>query len=130
MAVDNVKISFTNTFSGEMETPSGVLKIGSEEGTFKPYHLLFGALGSCFYHTFLTIVEKKRLTFEVANLEISGVKREVPPTTLETVGMKFTIKNASNFEKFQQAVELAAKYCSIHETISKVANIDIVTEFV
>lgn len=129
MAVDNIKFEFKNSFEGKMIAPNGEILIGSEVGSFKPYNLLFGALGSCFYHTFVTIVEKKRLTFDGASLEISGVKRETTPTTLETVEMKFVIKNASNVDKFQQSVDLAAKYCSIHETIAQVAKINLSVEF-
>ena len=129
MAVENVKMEFTNDFQGFMETENGKVMIGRDMGEMKPYNLLFGALGSCFYATFLGIVEKKKLTFDGATLEISGVKRTEIPNTLESVLMKLVIKNASNEKQFLRSVELGAKYCSIHETISQVAKIDIEVEF-
>jgi putative redox protein len=129
MVVDKINFNWENTFSGTMMAPTGEIKIGSEANTFKPYHLLFGALGSCFYHTFITIVQKKRLTFSGATLEISGNKRDTVPTTLENVQMTLVIKDASDQEKFKKSVDLAAQNCSIHETISKVAKIKIDVKF-
>lgn len=128
MAVDNIKFVWENTFKGTMITPTGEIKLGMEEGSFKPYQLLFGALGSCFYHTFLTIVEKKRLAFSKASLEISGNKRETVPTTLEHCLMKLVVSGASNKEQIVKSAYLAAQNCSIHETISKVATIELVIE--
>jgi putative redox protein len=125
MAVDNVQLTFNNEFEGTMQSPTGELMIGNVENGFRPYHLLFGALGSCFYATFITIVKKKRLSFDGADIEISGIKREEVPPTLEYAKIKFTIKNPSNEAQFRKSAELAAKHCSIHETISKVARIEL-----
>lgn len=129
MVVDKINFNWDNTFNGTMTAPTGEIKLGSEINTFKPYHLLFGALGACFYHTFITIVQKKRLTFDSATLEIAGNKRDDVPPTLENVLMTLVIKKASDEEKFKKSVELAAKNCSIHETISKVAKIEIIVKF-
>ena len=73
MAVDNVQLTFNSEFEGKMQSPTGELMIGNVENGFRPYHLLFGALGSCFYATFITIVKKKRLSFDGADIEISGI---------------------------------------------------------
>jgi putative redox protein len=129
MAVDIVKIKWQNTFNGELEATNGKVLLGREANTLQPYDLLFGALGACYYSTFLTIVEKKRLQFDGATLEISGNKRLEVPTTLEYVLMKLVIKNPSNIDQFQKCIELAAKHCSVHETISKVAKIDIEVKY-
>lgn len=129
MAVDNIKLDFSNTFKGVVYAPHGQVKIGTDDGDLLPYHLLFGALGSCFYSTFLTIVKKKRLTFDGATLEISGKKREIDPPTLEYVKIEMVIKNPSNEEQFLKSAELGAKYCSIHETIKQVAKIEMDVKF-
>lgn len=129
MAVENIKLEFENNFKGVMIAPTGDLKIGGNDGEFKPYNLLFGALGSCFYATFLSIVEKKKLSFADAKLEISGKKRDAEVATLEHVLIDMVITNASDEKQFLRCVELGAKFCSIHETISKVAKIDINVKF-
>lgn len=95
----------------------------------KPYDLLLGALGSCFYATFLSITEKKRQKFDEVNLKITGTKRTTVPTTLEYVSIDMIITNPSNEEQLRKSAELGAKYCSIHEMISKVAQIDLNIHF-
>jgi putative redox protein len=129
MAADVVKIDFKNSYVGTMTTPRGQVLIGAQEGGLRPYNLLFGALGSCFYATFLSIVEKKRLSFDSATVEISGRHREDQIATLEYVQIKITIRGASDEKQFLRSVELGAKYCSIHETISKVATMEEVVVF-
>jgi len=129
MASDIVKVEFTNEFNGVMTAPKGTILIGKQEGGFRPYNLLFGALASCFYSTFLSIVEKKRLNFTGASVEISGVHREAQITTLEHVWIKMIIRGASDEKQFRRCVELGTQYCSIHETISKVATIETTVEF-
>lgn len=120
-AVEKVKLEFTPDYVGKMEVANGIVPMGM--GGMSPYNLLLGALGGCLYHTFLDIVIKKRLTFDSVKMEMDGVKREEVPTTLETANIKFIIKGASNEKQFAKSVELAEKYCSIHATISKVADI-------
>lgn len=130
MATEPVKMIFTNDFDGEMTVEAGTYHIGEQGKGLQPYNLLMGALGSCFYATFLSIVEKKRLTFDGATLELTGNKRTLVPETLETVHIQMQIKNPSDEKQFLRSVELGAKYCSIHETVSKVATITIDVEFV
>jgi putative redox protein len=94
-----------------------------EENTLEPYDMLFGALGSCYYSTFLDVAKKKRINFDHAEIHIEGVKRDTPPTTLEWVKVKLDVKNSSNNLGLEKAAALAAKYCSVYVTISKVADI-------
>lgn len=122
-AVENVKFKWNNDYTGHMEVKNGKINLG--EGAISPYNLLLGALGGCLYHTFIEIVQKKRLTFDGVEMEISGNKREEVPTTLEKAHIKFIIKNASNEKQFTKSVELAEQYCSIHATVSKVADISL-----
>jgi len=121
--VEKVKLEFSPDYKGQLEVGKRIVKLGIDE--MSPYNLLLGALGGCLYHTFLDIVVKKRLTFTNVKMEIDGVKRESVPTTLESVQVKFIIENASNEKQFEKSVELAEKYCSIHATISKVADINL-----
>jgi putative redox protein len=129
MAVDNVKLSFNPSFQGTMTTPTGNVVLGDQDNGVQPYHLLFGALGSCFYATFLSISLKKRLTFSRAELEISGTKRTEVPPTLEHTKIHLVVFNPSDEEQLIKSAELGAKFCSIHETISKVAKMELVVEF-
>ncbi|HOW37682.1 MAG TPA: OsmC family protein [Candidatus Izemoplasmatales bacterium] len=130
MATEPVKMRFTSGFDGEMTVEAGTFHIGEQGKGLQPYNLLLGALGSCFYATFLDIVEKKRLKFDGATLDITGQKRTEVPSTLETVHIQMRIVNPSDEKQFLRSVELGAKYCSIHETVAKVATITIDVEFV
>ena len=130
MNTDTVSLAFDSTFTGTMVSPTGSVKLGNQPDGLEPYHLLYGALGSCFYATFLGIAIKKRLKFTRATLEISGTKRDELPPTLNQVIISMVIYNASDEIQFKKAAELGAKYCSIHETISKVATINLNIVFV
>jgi len=125
MNTDSVSLVFDSTFTGLMVSPTGTVKLGNQPDGLEPYHLLFGALGSCFYATFLGIAIKKRLQFKRATLDISGTKRDEVPPTLNQVIISMVIYNASDELQFKKAAELGAKYCSIHETISQVAKISL-----
>jgi putative redox protein len=76
------------------------------------------------------VANKKKLIFKDANLEISGIKRDTIPATLEYLKIVFTIRGGQDEAQLKTSAELGAKYCSIHETISKVAKIDLVVNFV
>jgi len=125
MKADIVKLTFDKDFVGEMTSPTGTIKLGSQDQGMKPYHLLFGALASCFYATFLSVANKMRLSFTDVDIEVSGNKRDDAIATLDQVKIELIIYNGSDEVKLNKAAELGAKYCSIHETISKVANIDL-----
>lgn len=125
MSETTVKLDFTNEFEGTLTAKYGTARVGKGEGRMAPYDLLLGALGGCFYSTFLGIAEKMRLEFAGAALSIHGVKREEVPTTLKTVEMTFTIRGAKAEKGFRRAAELASKYCSIHETLSRVAEMSL-----
>lgn len=122
MAVLSVNVDFSNGFQGQLVTARDVrVPIGPGQGNASPYDLLLGALASCFYATFLDIVEKKRVSLDSARVEVSGQKREEVPTTLSWVSLKLTVKQASNRQAMEQAAALASQYCSIYQTLSRVA---------
>lgn len=129
MNTDLIKFNFTNGFVGEFISPTGTVKIGQQPDGVAPYHLLYGALGSCFYATFLGVVKKMQLTFDRAEMSIVGNKRSTVPTILDLVQMELTVFGASDQKKMEKAAELGAKYCSIHETIAQVAPIEFVVKF-
>lgn len=129
MAEKRIQVQFTNDFKGELIGPRGKVNVGIEEGTLEPYDMLLGGLASCMYATFLGISEKKRIKFESANIEVTGEKREEVPTTLKWVNVKMVIKNAEKEKGLVKAMELAADYCSIYQTISKVAEMSWDVEF-
>lgn len=120
-----VNLSFPNEFKGELKTERGVFKLGREEGHLKPYDMLLGALGACFFSTFEGIVKKMKVDFDSAEISVSGEHRDTDPTTLKTVDVKFDFKGVDpeNDKKIQKALDLAAKYCSIYNTVSEVAEI-------
>ncbi|HBO34127.1 MAG TPA: hypothetical protein DD636_05230 [Anaerolineaceae bacterium] len=104
-----------------LETDRAIVKIGSKEGELFPYDMLLGALSSCFYYTLLEILEKRKSDIPDIEIIVTGDKREKVPTTLEWVNLDITVYGNVDEAQFLRFVDLAAKYCSIHETISKVA---------
>lgn len=131
MALDTVKMTMDSDYVGELESPTGTIKMGDQEGGMMPYHLLFGALASCFYSTFLVISKKKRLTFDKAEVVVSGYKENTQKekNLLEHVTIEMTITNPSNEKGLMKSAELGAQFCSIHETISRVAKIETIVKF-
>ena len=126
MSETRVSLRFGRAFEGVLEAAHATARIGKNtECCFKPYDFMLGALGSCYYATFVDIADKMRLQYDRAEIAIRGVKREEVPTTLRTVDMVFTIHGAKEQKGFERASELAAKYCSVHETIAQVADISL-----
>lgn len=115
-----VKTTYTPEAS-TLENNRAILNLGSKEGEFFPYDLLLGALSACFRATLYDILTKRKEVFPSMEIVVSGDKRKEVPTTLEWVRMDITVIGVENQEKFLRNVDLAAKYCSIHETLSKVA---------
>ncbi|MBU0997060.1 MAG: OsmC family protein [Firmicutes bacterium] len=130
MALDNIQLEFSNDFVGKMISPTGTVLIGDQPNGIQPYHLLFGALGSCFYSTFLAIATKKRLTFGSVKVEVSGQKRSGEVQTLEWVNIKVSITNPSNEALLTRSAELGTRFCSIHNTIAHVAEMHLEVLFI
>mgnify|MGYP001769205247 CR=1 FL=1 len=113
-----------------LETDRAILKIGAKEGEVFPYDMLLGALSSCFYYTLMEILEKRNDEVPVIEIVVTGEKREKVPTTLEWVNLDITVYGKVDENLFLRFVDLAGKYCSIHETISKVATMTHEVHFV
>lgn len=115
-----VKTTYTPENS-TLETDRAAVGIGSKPGEFYAYDLLLGALSACFYSTLHDILEKQKTVIPTIEIIVTGEKRTEVPTTLEWVNLDITVTGDVNEKQFLRSVDLAAKYCSIHETISKVA---------
>ena len=96
-------IRFENGFNGELLLDEGSVKIGRTPGGAAPYDMLYGALASCLYATFLGILEKKRI-------EIEGTEH-----------LTVTIRGTDKEDAVRKSFDLATKYCSVYQTISHVA---------
>lgn len=129
--MNQVRLEFTNEFSGELSAKNGKVAIGTHEGAVLPYELLAGALGSCLYATFLDVVRKMRLDFTTCTLDIDWEKREEVPTTMKRGHVKAVILGADNEKrgKYEHAFTLATEYCSIYHTVSQVAELSYEVEF-
>lgn len=125
----DISLDFERQFEGRLNAARAAAEVGTGEGRLRPYDMLLGALGACYYSTFVDIADKMRLEYEGANIAVHGVKRDEVPTTLKEVEMVFTIKGAKDEKGFARAGELAAKYCSVHDTVSKVADIHLELRF-
>jgi len=130
MAIQKIEIKFNEGFKGELIAKNGRAAIGAFEGALSPYDMLLGSLAACLYSTFLEVIEKKKINFNGANVIVTGEKRKEIPTTLEWVNVVIEIKNASNEKGVLKASELAVKYCSVYETISKVAKMSLDVKFI
>lgn len=124
------EITFENGFHGQLHLESGTVSIGREAGMAQPYDLLYGALAACLYATFLGILEKKRTNIEGCSIVVDGEKREEVPTTLKTVHLTVTIRNAEKEEAVRKSFDLATKYCSVYQTIGSVAEMSYEIHFI
>lgn len=114
---------FTNAFDGTLALKEGFVEIGGQAHQLTPYNMLQGALMACFHATFIEILKKKRQSFDKVTYKTSGEKRESIPTTIEKLHIDITIFGASNELATQKSFDLAAKTCSIYQTISQVAEL-------
>lgn len=115
-----VKTVYTPELS-TLDNGRGGVRIGSKPGEFYPYDLLLGALSACFHSTLHDILVKKKMSIPKVEIIVTGEKRKEVPTTLTWVNLDVTVIGEVDEKQFLKSIDLAAKYCSIHETISKVA---------
>ncbi len=115
------EIQFENTFNGRLILDDGEVRISRDKAEASPYDLLFGALAGCLYATFLEILQKKRIDFKSCNIQVEGEKKDEIPAVLDYVHLKVLVKGSDKEEAIKKSFVLACKYCSIYETISRVA---------
>jgi len=119
-------LHFDQGFVGSASGDRASLEINMEAVGFQPYELLYSALGSCVHATFLGIAEKMRVTYDTVDYHITGVKREEIPTFLVECTMTITVKNTSDQAKFDKAFDLGTQYCSVFNTLAKVAQMKVI----
>lgn len=125
---NKISIEFTNGFNGKATNDSGAELIVSSE-QWKPYELLFTALASCMYSTFLDVINKKKLDYDKVTISIDGEKVDDIPSYLKTADIIFSVSGADKDDekiaaRFEKSMNLAAKYCSIFNTLTKVAELN------
>jgi putative redox protein len=130
MAVLKIEVKFTEGFKGELQTGKTTASVGAGKNALAPYDMLLAALATCLYSTFIDVTQKKRITFKSSNVIVTGEKRKDIPPTLKWVNVVIEITDASNENGVLKAAELAKKYCSVYETISKVAEMNLEVKFI
>lgn len=112
------------TYNGKNE---GTLKASLEAPVgangFKPYEIILGGLGACLNYTFQDVLDKMRLTVESVDYKISGEKRDEVPTILKEVTVDVIVTGVleGKESKVEKAWQKATEYCSMYETLSRIA---------
>lgn len=118
-------VSQFNEHDGHLHTDSGAsLELNRNPQGFAPYELLLGSLSYCLFSTFESIAEKMQLTYTGLDMDIKGEKRDEKVATLETCLIIVTAKGVESEEKFKKAFEISTRYCSVFQTLSKVATMN------
>jgi len=125
---NKIKIEFQNGFSGRASNESGA-ELQVSPDNWRPYELLFTALASCMYATFLDVINKKKLDYDTVTISIDGEKIDDVPSFLKTADIVFTISGAEKDNekiaaRFEKSLGLAEKYCSIYNTLTKIADLN------
>ncbi len=118
-----IKMVFDNQLHGILTGHHGSSQVGPAEGALDPYDMVLGGLGGCLNHTLQSILDKKRIKVQGIHYDIEGEKRTEPPTTLKYVDVRMQVRGADEEAKndIEKAFELATRYCSVYQTLSKVA---------
>ncbi len=120
-----INLNFNSDFSGKVVSErSGYTFSISKEEAF-PYELAIAGLVSCFYSTFMDVAVKKRLEWEAVDIEADWSKQVLnTPTFLKKAHLKINVKVIKGkTTAFDKSFELAAKYCSLYQTFSKVGEV-------
>ena len=116
------ELKYRDGFHGTYEVGGQTLKIGMD--AIRPYDMTYGAVASCMWATYLDVTKKKEVSVQGADVSISGFKRKAIPATLERVVIHVTVYSKEPLEKLQECMDLAIKYCSMVQTVAKVAAIE------
>lgn len=115
-----IKASYAPS-GGYVDNGRGHFKVGGGEGELYPYDMLLGGLSACYHATLKSVLDKMKVPVPQVDYVITGEKRSETPTTLTWVNMDITITGDVDQKQMQRALDMAAKYCSIHHTIAQVA---------
>ncbi|MBI9097118.1 MAG: OsmC family protein [Spirochaetaceae bacterium] len=125
---NKIIIEFQNGFQGVCRNESGSsLEVAPDK--WRPYELLQTALASCMYSTFLDVVNKKKLDYDKVVIAVDGEKIDDIPSFLKKVDITFTVHGANKEDekilaRFEKSLKLAEKYCSIYNTLNKIAELN------
>lgn len=124
---NEVNVLFGSRNEGTLSSANATTAVSFTGNGLAPYELLLGAFASCLHATFKSIIVKKKLSYEGAEYNIKGEKREEVPTTLKELHAVVTLTGVpeENQKATIKAMELAEKYCSISATLQLVADIKI-----
>ncbi|HHV79879.1 MAG TPA: OsmC family protein [Firmicutes bacterium] len=128
--VVNVEWNPREGFSASNES-AAVIKIGGSPGIaetepqFRPMQLLLAALGGCTGIDAVSIMEKQRINIEAIKIRITGERAQEHPKVFTNINLHFDITaKGGSPEQVRRALQLSRdKYCSVGNTISKVANL-------
>ena len=118
-------VSQFNKHDGQLRTDSGAtLELSRKPHAFAPYELLLGGLSYCLFSTFESISEKMQVSYVGMEMDIKGEKRDEKVATLETCLITVSANGVEDEEKFKKAFEISTRYCSVFQTLSKVATMN------
>ena len=112
------------TYNGQNEgTLKATENVAVGETGFKPYEMVLGGLGACLNYTFQDVLDKMRTEVGGVEYDITGIKRDEVPTLLKQVIVSITVTGveASKQKKVEKAWQKATEYCSMYETLSRIA---------
>jgi len=120
--MNSLKINYKNSFVGNMINERNEFDTKIGEDGLMPYELAMSGIVSCFYSTFIDIALKKRLEWESVLVDIFWEKSNEEVAFLKEAKIKLQVKTIKGSDtNFDKSFELAAKYCSLYQTFSRVA---------
>ena len=106
---------------GVLDVNGSTIALGDE--AFKPYDLTLGALCGCYSATIWEMAEKLKVDIPAFTMEVAGEKRNMVPTTLQTVRIDISMEETTS--RIQAILVDSAAACSMMATIGCVADITI-----
>ncbi|PEB53744.1 osmotically inducible protein C [Bacillus pseudomycoides] len=101
------------------ELSHGQLQIGKESG-YTPLELFVSSIAGCSAIVFRTILEKKRIPYDVFTIETEIGRSEVLPRPVESMHLHYKIKAKGITQvQLEKALELAVKNCTIAQSVKE-----------
>ncbi|MDC7245344.1 MAG: OsmC family protein [Sphaerochaetaceae bacterium] len=111
-----------NQSDGTLLTDRGsTVPLSNAQDGFAPYELLLGGLSFCLFKTYESIAQKMKFTYDGVSMDITGIKSDEKVALLKTVRIDVVAKGVEEKAKFTKAFEIATRYCSVFNTLSKIA---------
>lgn len=118
-------LSLTNE-DGLVTTIDASPAIGGKQQGLRPMELLAGSLAGCMSIDILLILRKQRLEVTSYRVAIEAHRKDVVPSSFETIELIFTVNKEVPLDKLENAVKLShEKYCSVSASLD--ANIKVIT---